>query len=73
VAFALQGFGIAYLSDFAIEPFTRDGRLETVLDAHIGGGGVYHLLWPSGKNVTPRLRAFIDHFSANVPFHDRPR
>jgi DNA-binding transcriptional LysR family regulator len=71
VAFALQGFGIAYLSDFAIAPFILDGRLETVLDEHIGGGGVYHLLWPSGKNVTPRLRAFIEHFSASVPFHDR--
>lgn len=65
---ALEGAGIAYLSEFAVRSDLHAGRLTPVLHDHLDADyTVFRLLWPSGKHVTPRLRAFIDHFTRNVP------
>ncbi len=43
-----------------------DGRLLTVLDEHVHSCGIFHLLWPSGRHVLPKLRVFIDFVSARL-------
>jgi len=59
VCFAVKGIGIAYLPDFAIREWLDDGRLVQVLD-DCSEAGVFRILWPSGRHLTPKLRAFID-------------
>jgi DNA-binding transcriptional LysR family regulator len=66
VCFALQGLGIACLPDFAIRDVIADGRLHTVLDQYVQRTGAFHVLWPSGRQAAPKIRAFIDFLSERV-------
>ena len=67
VCFALRGLGIAYVSDFVIRDSLASGDLVTVLDDFAVEAGVFNLLWPSGRHVAPKLRAFIDFLSKHTP------
>jgi DNA-binding transcriptional LysR family regulator len=60
VWFALQGLGIACLPAFAVRAELAAGTLRTVLDDYVDRTITFRLLWPSGRHLTPRLRAFID-------------
>ena len=60
VWFALQGLGIACLPAFAVRAELAAGTLRTVLDQYVDRTITFRLLWPSGRHLTPRLRAFID-------------
>ena len=64
VWFALQGLGIACLPEFAVRAELAAGTLRTVLDEYVERTITFHLLWPSGRHLTPRLRAFIDFMAA---------
>ncbi|GAB3392474.1 LysR family transcriptional regulator [Azotobacter armeniacus] len=66
VCFALRGRGLACLPDFAIRDALAEGRLRSVLDDYMEGTGNFYLLWPSGRQVSPRLRAFIDFMGARM-------
>lgn len=66
VCFALRGRGLACLPDFAIRDALAESRLRSVLDDYMEGTGNFYLLWPSGRQVSPRLRAFIDFMGARM-------
>ncbi|MEE3661670.1 LysR family transcriptional regulator [Brenneria sp. g21c3] len=66
VCFALQGLGIACLPDFSVQKALADGQLRTVLDDHVERSVSLHVVWPSGRYMTPKLRVFIDFLCANV-------
>src|SRR5450830_1288377 len=57
---ALDGLGIACLPDFLVRRAIMRGELVCVLDQHIEHRGTFRLLWPSSKNLAPKLRVFID-------------
>src|ERR1700751_4804715 len=63
---AEQGLGIAYLPDFAIGRQLREGLLVTVLDDYTDRSGLLRVLWPSSRNVAPKLRVFVDFLVANL-------
>ncbi|PXC06914.1 LysR family transcriptional regulator, partial [Pseudomonas aeruginosa] len=44
----------------------REGRLISVLDAFCERRARFFLLWPSGRQVSPKLRAFIDFVAPRV-------
>jgi DNA-binding transcriptional LysR family regulator len=67
LCFALEGLGIAYMSDFTVRDALNDGLLVTVLDEYTTDHNTFQLLWPSGRHITPKLRAFIDFISEHVP------
>jgi DNA-binding transcriptional LysR family regulator len=67
LCFALEGLGIAYMSDFTVRNALNDGLLVTVLDEYTTDHNTFQLLWPSGRHITPKLRAFIDFISQHVP------
>jgi len=67
LCFALEGLGVAYMSDFSVRYAVDTGKLVTVLDEYTTDHNTFRLLWPSGRHVTPRLRAFIDFVSEHVP------
>lgn len=62
---ALDGGGLAFL----FEPLVRDdvaaGRLVTVLDDWCPPFPGFFLYYPSRRQVSPALRAFIDHMRSN--------
>jgi DNA-binding transcriptional LysR family regulator len=63
---AEQGLGIAYLPDFAIGRQLRDGLLVTVLDDYTDRSGPLRVLWPSSRQLSPKLRVFVDFLAANL-------
>jgi DNA-binding transcriptional LysR family regulator len=72
LCFALEGLGVAYMSDFSVRDAVNAGTLVTVLDEYTTDHNTFRLLWPSGRHVTPRLRAFIDFVSEHVPLEKTP-
>lgn len=66
VCFALQGLGIAYLPDFSIHEPLADGRLQTVLADYVSRAGVFHVLWPASKQLSPKVRALVDFLCERV-------
>lgn len=65
-SFALQGLGITCLPDFAIRAALADGSLQTVLDKYVERTSTFHVLWPSGRQVSAKVRVFIDFLSERV-------
>ncbi|MEI6002654.1 LysR family transcriptional regulator [Paraburkholderia bengalensis] len=72
IRFAVEGVGIAFLPDYAIEEWLADGRLMAVLAGFVETHGHFRIMWPSAKYVTPKLRTFID-FMAEGLFPDHSR
>jgi DNA-binding transcriptional LysR family regulator len=67
LCFALEGLGIAYMSEFSVREALDSGALVTVMDEYTTEQNTFRLLWPSGRHVTPKLRAFIDFISEYLP------
>jgi DNA-binding transcriptional LysR family regulator len=66
ISFAEKGAGIAYLPDFAVRERLAQGELTSVLEQFASSDGSFHILWPSGKRIAPKLRAFIDFLGENL-------
>lgn len=66
VCFALQGLGIACLPDFSVQDKLDAGLLRPLLGTYVERTVSLHVVWPSGRYITPRLRAFIDFLSEKV-------
>lgn len=66
LCFAQRGQGIAYLPDFAIRDALTNGTLCTVLDDYLQHSNTFHVLWPSGRHLSPKLRVFVDFLSERV-------
>lgn len=62
----LSGLGIGCLPDFLARNHLRDGRLCTILDAHLDAPGQFHLLWPSNRHLSPKVRVFVDFLSERL-------
>ncbi|MBV6749113.1 MULTISPECIES: LysR family transcriptional regulator [Pseudomonas] len=67
-AFAVEGLGLIYVADFLIARELENGELITVLDSFTQETGQFNVLWPSGRHVVPKLRAFIDFLQEHLPF-----
>jgi DNA-binding transcriptional LysR family regulator len=57
---AQDGRGIACLPDYAIKEALAQGRLRTVLDRYMTRSTTFWVVWPSSKQMTPKVRAFVD-------------
>lgn len=60
VCFVLRGRGIAYVPEHAVRAALASGELVRVLEGHANVSGTFYLLWPSGRHMLPKLRAFVD-------------
>jgi len=63
---AIQGHGIAYLPDFAVRTALDRGELVTVLDKWSGAASTFWILWPSNRQLSPRVRAFVDFMAEHL-------
>ncbi|MGO3842113.1 MAG: hypothetical protein ACTJHY_05715 [Alcaligenes pakistanensis] len=39
----------------------------TVLDEWTGSSSTFWILWPSNRQLLPRVRAFVDFMAGNLP------
>ncbi|KAA9000490.1 LysR family transcriptional regulator [Affinibrenneria salicis] len=65
VCFTREGLGIAWLPEFAVRDELTSGRLQIVLP-QCKSQSAFYVLWPSGRFMTPRLRAFVDFLCQRV-------
>ncbi|CAI8915178.1 LysR family transcriptional regulator [Pseudomonas donghuensis] len=66
ICFAIRDRGITCIPDFTVRQQLQRGDLVTVLDDYMERRGSFYLLWPSGRQVPPRLRVFIDFMSTRL-------
>ncbi|WP_024680092.1 LysR family transcriptional regulator [Pseudomonas syringae] len=57
---AQAGRGITCVPDFAVDEHVADGRLEKVLSTCLMGSSTFHVVWPSSRQMAPKVRAFVD-------------
>ncbi|QWT22157.1 LysR family transcriptional regulator [Bacillus sp. NP157] len=63
---AESGCGIACLPDFTVAQGLADGRLERLLGGYLNRHTALRAVWPSSRQIAPRLRVFIDHMAREV-------
>ena len=61
-----QGLGIAYLPDFLVAGLVASGQLVEVLPGRVLDRKVFRALWPSGKNLSPKVRVLVDFLARNL-------
>lgn len=64
---AESGLGIACLPDFVAADALAAGRVVSILADHVRPVGQFHILWPAGRHLSPRIRLFVDHVAARFP------
>ena len=57
----VAGIGIAAIPDILVRHEVAAGRLERVLDVWSGEPSALYVVFPSRKDMTPRVKAFADH------------
>ncbi len=61
LCFALRGRGIALLPDFSAREALDRGLLRRVLSSHVESQSIaLRVMWPSGRQLPPKVRVFID-------------
>jgi len=60
------GLGIGYMPDFLVRDDLAAGTLRTVLDAHLKHEGQFSVLWPSSRQLSPKLRVFVDFLAERL-------
>lgn len=63
---AVGGLGIGCLPDFLAREPLASGALRTILMDHIDGPGQFRLLWPSNRNLSPKVRVLVDFLSERL-------
>ena len=62
----IAGMGIAYMPDFLTREALQSGALQAVLPEHTQYGGDFWMLWPSSRQLSPKLRAFVDYMAPRL-------
>lgn len=62
----VRGLGIGCLPDFLAREPLASGALRTVLVDHIDAPGQFRLLWPSNRNLSPKVRVLVDFLSERL-------
>jgi len=57
----LAGLGIGCMPDFLARRPLADGTLRSVLGEHIDGPGQFHVIWPSNRHLSPKVRVLVDY------------
>jgi DNA-binding transcriptional LysR family regulator len=66
IAAAIAGYGIAQLPYQVAEASIRGGRLRRVLGDYTTPVGGLYAVYPSGRHVSPSVRAFIELAAARL-------
>jgi len=55
-----DGRGIACVPDFSVKLQLAEGLLESVLDTYMNRAITFRIVWPSSKQMAPKVRVFVD-------------
>lgn len=66
VDMAERGLGIACLPDFAVREPIEAGVLTSVMDDALDHFGTFRILWPSSRQLSPKIRVFVDFMVENL-------
>lgn len=56
----VASLGIGCMPDFLARDPLAKGELHTLLDEQIDAPGHFSLIWPSSRNLSPKVRVFVD-------------
>lgn len=63
---AENGFGITCLPQFAVVQQIAEGKLVPILDGFTTEAGVFRVLWPTSRYLSPKIRVFVDFMAENL-------
>jgi DNA-binding transcriptional LysR family regulator len=66
IAMAEQGLGLACVPDFTVRRQMKQGTLLSVLHDQVDLPSAFRALWPSSRQLTPKVRVFIDYMSEHL-------
>jgi DNA-binding transcriptional LysR family regulator len=69
---AERGFGIAFLPPFAVSGQIQEGALVPLMDDYVRQTGEFAALWPTSRQLSPRIRAFVNFLAENLTFDRAP-
>jgi DNA-binding transcriptional LysR family regulator len=61
-----RGFGLAYVPLFTVREKLAAGVLATTLDRYTRHVGTLQILWPSGRQRPPKVKAFVDFIAITL-------
>ncbi|WP_394836005.1 LysR family transcriptional regulator [Pendulispora rubella] len=67
----IDGHGMAYMPDFLARDALARGALRAVLDEHLDHHGQFWALWPSNRQLSPKIRVFVDFISSRLFIDER--
>jgi DNA-binding transcriptional LysR family regulator len=70
VYLAEKGTGITCLQPFAAKSQIESGTLVSLLDKYILETGEFAALWPTSRQLPPRIRAFVTFLTERLTFDD---
>ncbi len=66
IQMAEDGHGIACLPDFAVRAQLAGGTLVSVMEHAVRHSNTYRILWPSSRQLSPKIRVFVDFMAENL-------
>ncbi|MGF6758120.1 DNA-binding transcriptional LysR family regulator [Paraburkholderia sp. GAS42] len=60
---AEHGLGLACVPDFTVRAQLARGSLVSVLNQYVDTPSTFRAVWPSGRQVSPKVRVFVDFMS----------
>jgi DNA-binding transcriptional LysR family regulator len=63
---AENGFGITCLPNFAVAQQLAERKLISILDDVTAETGVFRVLWPTSRFLSPKIRVFVDFMADNL-------
>ena len=66
IELALRHGGITFLPPFAVDARIEDGSLMPVLSDYVFQSGELAALWPTNRQLSPRIRAFVDFMAERL-------
>lgn len=63
---AENGFGITCLPHFAVAQQIAQGTLRPILEEFSVEAGVFRVLWPTSRYLSPKIRVFVDFMAENL-------
>ncbi|MGF6571843.1 DNA-binding transcriptional LysR family regulator [Paraburkholderia sp. GAS333] len=66
ILLAEQGLGLVCAPDFTVRARLAEGSLVAVLEPFLDSPSAFRALWPSGRQMSPKARVFIDYLTEHL-------
>jgi DNA-binding transcriptional LysR family regulator len=62
----MNGLGIGCMPDFLARSPIANGQMVSILGDYLDGPARFHLVWPSNRHLSPKVRVFVDFASERL-------